>query len=174
MLWAGEAMKREPKTATRKVKIAQTTKNTVPKGVGLKDYARRQAVLEGLLAGKPLIDIATKLELSREVVSRMIKTEDFKEELAELIAERRDRLSLGLEQLADQALTVHKEIMESTTHKQRLAAAEGILDRLSATQKRSTVKQQVTTAVSDEFASRSKEDLQHYVDHGYFPEDAPA
>ena len=166
-------MKREPKTPTRRVKTVKTVKDLVPKGQGLKDYARRQAMLEGLISGKSRAEIAEGLGLTRETVTRLTNTDDFKEELAELIAERRDRLALGLEDLADKALTVHREIMDSPAHKQRLAAAEGVLDRLSATQKRSTVKQQVTTTMTDEFAGRSKEDLQHYVDHGYFPEDAP-
>lgn len=166
-------MKREPKIVVRTRKVIKTAKDHLAKGQSLKDYARRQTILNGLLSGTSLEDIGKQIGLSRASVTNLTSAESFKEEFAELLAERRDRLSIGLEDLGELALKVHREIMESPGHKQRLDAAEGVLDRLSATQKRSTVKQQVTTTVVDEFTGRSQEDLQFYVNNGYFPEESP-
>jgi hypothetical protein len=69
-------------------------------------------------------------------------------------------------------LDVHEEVMDNEAHRERLKAAEGVLDRIGATQKGSLVRNEVKT-VHDDFEGRSEADLEFYVANGYWPEDAP-
>ena len=141
-----------------------------PTGEHPKTYGQRLAVIDGLLSGSSTAQIAERLGVSRARVYQIKASPNFQADWDEALAERKERIHNQLESLGSLALRVHLDIMQRSDHKHQLQAAEGILDRLSATQK--TSKQQVTSTVSvDDFRGRSDDDLQHYVKHGYWPEE---
>ncbi len=155
--------------ATAKKKTPAKVKR--PRGEHPRSYGQRQEVIQGLLSGLPIETICQRLKISRSRLYQIRKGPHWEAEWADAQVERRDRVNNQLESLAGLALKVHLDIMQRADHREQLKAAEGILDRVAATQK--TSKQQIqTTQVVDDFRGRSDEDLQYYVQNGFWPEEA--
>ena len=167
------------KTVTKKAPAKKATKRKKPGRKPGKNYGKGQRtqllyqmVLELVMRGYSNQKIAEELNISISYIGKIRHDDHFKAIFEEAIAARRTAINNRLEHLAETALDVHVEVMGDKAHRHRLQAAEGILDRIGATQKGSFVKQQVTQVV-DNFAGRSQEDLEYYVEHGCFPEEAP-
>jgi len=148
-------------------------KNKVSPAEDAKRRIRLQVIAEYAMFGKTAAEIATELRVSKGTVLKAMDTDRFKELLDSCLEERRQAISNRMEHLSKKALDVHEEIMDDKAHRARLTAAEGVLDRIGATQKGSLVRNEVKT-VTDDFQGRSEKELEHYVEHGLWPEEDPA
>lgn len=146
--------------------------NKVSPAEEAKRRIRIQAIAEFAMAGQPPADIAATLRVSKATIVKAMASERFKELLDQCLEERRTAVAHKMESLAVKALDVHEDIMDDKAHRQRLAAAEGVLDRVGATQKGSLVRNEVKQ-VADDFQGRPEADLEYYVEHGCWPEDDP-
>lgn len=142
------------------------------KSVSAKTALNKHLVVEKFIEGKDARQISLETPYTYSTVVAMLRSESFKKLLDTVLEGRRQAIGNRLEYLAEKALNVHEEVMDDVAHRSRLAAAEGVLDRIGATQKGSLVRQQVTQVV-DDFSGRSQEDLEFYIENGYFPEEAP-
>lgn len=143
------------------------------KGEHPKTYAQRKAVIEGYLNGLTTAQVAKKLGVSTKRIHQIRHSAPYAEHYEREVRERRERTQNQLEALAGLALKVHLEIMQDAKHKQRLNAAEGVLDRLQATMKHAATQQNIYSENHTTFEGRTDEELEYYVDHGYWPDEAP-
>ena len=92
--------------------------------------SRRAKILDGVLLGQDAAEIARVVGCSRALVYRVSARPDFRAALDAAIQRQRDGLLLRLEALGGLALNVLEETMLDRQHRRRLAAAEGVLDRI--------------------------------------------
>jgi hypothetical protein len=143
------------------------------KGTNARQKVMLQKVAEGVVAGKTQVAIARELSVNTSTIYRMERLPEFQPIVDEMVAERRRRTLMQMEVMSALALKVHMDLMQDPAHRERLSAAESILDRVG--QGRSHKVQQTTSAVVhqtttivDDFRGRSVEDLEHYAQHGRF------
>jgi hypothetical protein len=167
-----------PKKRGKSTRKPAGTGTTVPVSTKTRVKARtalnKHKIVELFVEGLSVREIATRLDkqYTYGTVKQIIAQPEFRKLLDSVLAARREAIGNRLEFMAAKALDVHDEIMDDRTHRRRLDAAEGVLDRIGATQKGSLVRQEVNHR-NDDFSGRSKEDLEYYVKNGHFPEDAP-
>ena len=139
---------------------------------GIKNKAILLAVAEGTIGGKTQGVMARESNVSVSTVAEVQHSPECEKLVDELLADRRRRTTMQMEVMSSLALKVHVDLMQDVAHRDRLGAAESVLDRVglgrsSKVQQTSTVTQ--TTTVVDDFRGRSAEDLEHYALHGRFP-----
>lgn len=157
------AKRGRPVGGTNKVSPAEETKRRI----------RLQVIAEYSMAGQTAAEIATQLRVSKGTVMKAMGSDRFQELLDDCLEERRQAVTNRMEHLAQKALDVHEQIMDDKAHRSRLPAAEGVLDRIGATQKGSLVRTENKTVV-DDFQGRSEAELEYYVKHGLWPEEDPS
>ena len=139
--------------------------------------ARRRKLMillaEGQAQGKTQAAIAREHGLKQGVFAGLVADPEYQAILDGLIKDRRSRVLMQMEVMSALALKAHVDIMQDPAHRDRLAAAESILDRtgMSKTSKvqQTTVAAVGVTPVTADFQGRSLADLEHYATHGRFP-----
>jgi hypothetical protein len=134
------------------------------------------AVAEKAITGMTATAIARELGWRPATVRRVMKREDYPAALDDLVKERRSRVVMQLEVMSALALKVHMDLMQDPQSRDRLGAAESVLDRagFGRMQKvqqtvRADVTQATTLQVLPDFQGRTAEDLEYYAKHGHFP-----
>lgn len=146
----------------------------MPKLTKAKTKLLMHSLAEGMVAGKTKAAIAKELGMNARALGQLEKLPEFQGVVDELIAERRRRTTMQLEVMSALALRAHMEIMQDAAHRERLSAAESVLDRtgFGKTQKvQQTTVAQVTgsLALAQDFQGRTVAELEHYATHGKFP-----
>ena len=128
---------------------------------------------EGQAQGKTQAAIAREHGLKQGVFAGLVADPEYQAILDGLIKDHRSRVLMQMEVMSALALKAHVDIMQDPSHRDRLAAAESILDRtgMSKTSKvqQTTVAAVGVTPVTADFQGRSLADLEHYATHGRFP-----
>lgn len=134
--------------------------------------SKREAVLQLAADGLSNRQIGERLQTAERTVYDYLRTEDAQAKLRELREARVARSRARLEFLADAAIgSLGQAIVGQHESKIRLAAADSILDRIGLvrTQKTETVTRHA--GPQDGFATRSEDDLRHFVETGRWPEE---
>lgn len=134
---------------------------------------KREAMIALAADGLSNRQIGERLQTAERTVYDTLRTEEAQAQLREVREARVARARARLEFLADAAIgSLGQAIVGSHESKVRLAAADSILDRIGLvrTQKTETVTRHA--GPQDGFATRSEDDLRHFVEHGRWPEES--
>jgi hypothetical protein len=131
-------------------------------------------VAEHLSKGDSILQVSRKTKMSPATVRAIADTKACQEIVEDLVRRRRENTFRKLEVLASRALLTHMEIMEDKKHRDRLAAAESVLDRAGfgkVSKIEKDVKGTIKQIVRDDFDGRPIDELEFYAANGHFPED---
>jgi aromatic ring-opening dioxygenase catalytic subunit (LigB family) len=145
---------------------------------GAAAQARRALILEGIMLGQTRKQIHELHGFTVSTINAVVCEAHFKEQLAAAMEERRKAMHLRMEALAQMALKTHMEVMADVPHRDRLRAAESILDRAGASrvakveQTGTTLQIEAGSVAYDELEGKSMEELDHFAKTGKWPQKA--
>lgn len=127
------------------------------------------------MLGQTRVQIATQHGFSPGLVHKVCGEPDFQEKFKAALEERRRAMHMRLEAMAQTALKTHLEVMQENAHRDRLRAAESILDRAGASrvakveQSGTTMQIDAGAVAYDELEGKSLEELDHFAKTGRWP-----
>lgn len=146
--------------------------------------ARQDAVIAEALQGRPAAQIAEKLGIKISTVYQIQHRDSFKVRFDQMRKERMDAVKRQLETLATLATAAHLRVLRQNLDAdhpnflkvadRQLASADSVFDRVGLTRaqriEQTTEFSGVVATFSQEFESRTAEELEHYALNGYWPD----